>query len=210
VVETKIIKMDPKNPDRKVIWYIAKLVESGGIVVYPTETSYGIGTNAVNVEAVKRLRKIRKPSGKPISIIVSDVEMMRSYGVITRQIETLVKKFMPGPLTIVTDRKKTIPDILNKKEIAFRISSHPIAAMIAKYAGVPVTAASANPEGKPPAFDTKKVMEYFDGKVDVVIDVGKLKKRKPSTIIDMKTKEPKLLRKGPISFSKIKSAIKRL
>lgn len=210
MVETKIIKMDPKNPDRKVIWYIAKLVESGGIVVYPTETSYGIGTNAVNVEAVKRLRKIRKPSGKPISIIVSDVEMMRSYGVITRQIETLVKKFMPGPLTIVTDRKKTIPDILNKKEIAFRISSHPIAAMIAKYAGVPVTAASANPEGKPPAFDTKKVMEYFDGKVDVVIDVGKLKKRKPSTIIDMKTKEPKLLRKGPISFSKIKSAIKRL
>ena len=210
MVETKVIKIDPKNPDRKIIWYIAKIVENGGIVVYPTETSYGIGTNAVNVAAVKRLRRIRKPSGKPISIIVSDVETMREYGVITRQIESLVKKFMPGPLTIVADRKKTIPCILNKKEIAFRISSHPIAAMIAEYSRVPITAASANPEGMEPAFDVKKVLEYFDGKVDIVIDAGRLKKTKPSTMVDMKTKEPKLLRAGPISFNKIKSAIKQL
>lgn len=217
MVETKVIKIDPKNPDRKTIWYIAKIIENGGIVVYPTETSYGIGTNAVNILAVKKLRKIRKPSGKPISIIVSGIEKMREYGVITKQIECLVKKFMPGPLTIVTNRKKTIPDILNKKEIAFRISSHPIAAMIAEYSKVPITAASANPEGMPPAFDVKKVLEYFDGKVDVVIDAGRLKKRKPSTmvdmktkVVDMKTKEPKLLRAGPISFNKIKSAIKRL
>jgi len=210
MVETRVIKINPKNPDRKIIWHIAKIIRNGGIVVYPTETSYGIGTNAVNVAAVKRLRKIRKPSGKPISIIVSDVETMKEYGVITRQIECLVKKFMPGPLTIVANRKKTIPDILNKKEIAFRISSHPIASMIAEYAKVPVTAASANPEGLPPAFDVKKVLEYFDGKVDIVIDAGRLKKIKSSTMVDMKTKEPKLLRAGPISFSKIKSTIKKL
>ena len=115
MVETKVIKIDPKNPDRKTIWYIAKIIENGGIVVYPTETSYGIGTNAVNTLAVKKLRKIRKPSGKPISIIVSDIEKMREYGVITKQIECLVKKFMPGPLTIVTNRKKPFQTFLTKK-----------------------------------------------------------------------------------------------
>lgn len=208
MVKTVVLKINPKNPDRKSIWYVAKVIESGGIVVYPTETSYGIGTNAANANAVKRLMAIRKPSGKPISIIVSDIGMMRKYGIITKQIESLVKKFMPGPLTIITNKKETVPDVLNKDEIAFRISSHPIADMIAKYAGVPITAASANPEGMPPAFDAKKVLEYFDGKVDVILDAGKLKKIKPSTIIDMKTKEPKLIRRGPISFSKIKSAIK--
>jgi len=209
-MKTKVIKIDPKNPNRKTVWYIAKVIESGGIVVYPTETSYGIATNAVNVAAVKRLRTIRKPSGKPISIIVSTIEMMKNYGVITRQIEAIVKKFMPGPLTIVAKKKETIPDILNKKDIAFRISSHPIADMIAKYAGVPITAASANPEGMPPAFDAKKVLEYFNGKVDIVIDAGRLKKAKASTIVDMKIKEPRLVRSGPISFNKIKSAIKKL
>lgn len=210
MVKTVVLKVDPKNPDRKTVWYVAKVIENGGIVVYPTETSYGIGTNAANAAAVKRLRAIRKPSGKPISIIVSDVEMMRKYGFVTKQIERLAKKFMPGPLTIVTNKKETIPDILNKKDIAFRISSHPVAAMIAKYAGVPITAASANPEGAEPAFDVKKVLEYFDGKVDVVIDAGRLKKTKPSTIVDMKAREPILIRAGPISFKRIKSAIKQL
>lgn len=207
MVETKIIKINPKNPDRKAVWYIAKIIENGGIVVYPTEASYGIGTNAVDTAAVKRLRAIRKPSGKPISIIVSDIEMMKKYGVITKQIGKLAKKFMPGPLTIIANKKETVPSILNKKEIAFRISSHPVAAMIAEYAGVPVTAASANPEGMSPAFDIKKVMKYFDGKVDVVVDSGRLKKRKPSTMVDMKGKEPKLVRAGPISFSKIMSSV---
>lgn len=209
MADTKIIKIDPKNPDRKLLWYIAKIIESGGIVVYPTETSYGIGTNAVNAAAVKRLRAIRKPSGKPISIIVSGIEMMRKYGVMTKKIEKLVKKFMPGPLTIIANKKGTIPKILNKTEIAFRISSHPVAAIIAEYSDVPVTAASANPEGKPPAFDVKKVMEYFDGKVDAVVDSGKLKKAKASTMVDMKGREPKLVRAGPISFKKIKSSLSR-
>jgi len=207
MVETKIIKIDPKNPDRKIVWYIAKVIGNGGIVVYPTETSYGIGTNAANVAAVKRLRTIRKPSGKPISIIVSDIGMMEKYGAITREIELLVKKFMPGPLTIITKKKKTVPNILNKKEIAFRIPSHPIAVMLAEYAGVPITAASANPEGMSPAFDAKTAIKYFDGKIDIIIDAGSLKKRKPSTMIDMKVK-PKIVRKGEITFKKIKDAIK--
>ena len=209
MVETKIIKIDPKNPDRKLLWYIAKIIESGGIVVYPTETSYGIGTNAVNAAAVKRLRAIRKPSGKPISIIVSGIEMMRKYGVMTKKIETLVEKFMPGPLTIIANKRDTIPKILNKTGIAFRISSNPVAAIIAEYSDVPVTAASANPEGKPPAFDVKKVMEYFDGEVDAVVDSGRLKKTKASTMVDMKGREPKLVRAGLISFKKIKSSLSR-
>ena len=207
MVETKVIKIDPKNPDRKLVWYIAKVIEGGGIVVYPTETSYGIATNAANAAAIKRLRVIRKPSGKPISIIVSDIEMMRKYGVITKQIEVLAKKFMPGPLTIITNKKETIPDVLNKKEIAFRISSHPIASMLSGYAGVPITAASANPEGVPPAFDAKKAMKYFNSKADIVVDAGRLKKCKPSTMVDMKG-NPKIIRKGEITLKQIKAAIK--
>jgi len=207
LVKTVVLKVDSKNPDRKTVWYVAKVIESGGVVVYPTETSYGIGTNAANAAAVKRLRKIRKPSGKPISIIVSDIGMMEKYGVITREIELLAKKFMPGPLTIITNKKETIPDVLNKKEIAFRISSYPIASMLSEYAGMPITAASANLEGMPPAFDVKMVLKYFNGKIDIVVDVGKLKRRKPSTMVDMKDK-PKIVRKGEITLKQIKDAIK--
>jgi L-threonylcarbamoyladenylate synthase len=207
LVETKIIKINSKNPDRKILWYAAKVIESGGIVVYPTETSYGIGTNAADSKAVKKLRNIRKPSGKPISIIVSSIDMMKNYGVITKDVGILVKKFMPGPLTIVVRKKGTIPNVLNKKEIAFRISSHPIANLLSEYAGVPITAPSANPEGKPPAFDAKKAFQYFNNKVDIVIDCGKLKKQEPSTMIDMKSK-PKIIREGAISVRKIKNFIK--
>lgn len=206
-MKTEVIKINPKNPNEKIIKSVAKIMKNGGIVVYPTETCYGLGTNAIDIKAIKKLRKIKdRELSKPISIIVSSLNMMSRYGKINRRIRCLVKKFMPGPLTIITHKKKTIPNILNQKEIAFRIPSHPVALMLVKTAGVPITTPSANPKNLHPAYIAKKALEYFDGKIDVILDAGKLRKIKPSTMIDLKSKEPKLVRKGPIQFEKILKA----
>jgi L-threonylcarbamoyladenylate synthase len=211
LVKTKIIKIDPANPEKEKIEEVVNVLKEGGIVVYPTDTCYGLGVDATNKNAIKKLRKLKqRPIREPISIIVSSLNMIKKYGKITENVRFLVKKFMPGPLTIIIKKKKTVLDILNQKEVSFRIPANPIALALVRKLKKPITAPSANPRGLQPAYSFRKVLEYFNGKVDVIIDSGTLPKTKPSTIIDMKENYPKLIRKGPIKLSKILEKLKKL
>jgi L-threonylcarbamoyladenylate synthase len=210
MVKTKIIKINPKEPDLKIIKKAVNILKKGGLVIYPTETCYGIGADATNSRAVRKIYEIKKrPYSKPIHIIVSNLKMMEKYGEITNKIRFLVRRFMPGPLSIVTRKKRTIPKILNPKEITFRISNHPVALKLVQEAKVPITATSANISGQPPLYKIKDVIKVFDGKVEMVLDAGNLKKVKPSTFIDMKSK-PKILREGPIPGKLILKELEKL
>lgn len=198
-----IIKVNPKKPDLKTIKRAANVVTKGGLVIYPTETCYGLGADATNPKAVKKVYDIKKrPRSKPIHIIVSNLKMMEKYGEVTEEIMCLVKRFMPGPLSVVTRKKRTVPKILNPKEITFRIPDNLIALKLVQETRVPITATSANISGKPPLYKIKDVITNFDGKVEMILDAGNLKKVPPSTFVDMKSR-PKLIRKGPIKFTKI-------
>ncbi len=135
--------------------------------------------------------------------------MMERYGEITKEIRFLVKKFMPGPLSIVTRKKKTIPKILNPKEITFRIPGHLIALNLVKEFKRPITTTSANISGQPPLYKIKDVIKTFENKVEIIFDYGNLKKTKPSTFINMKSK-PKILREGPIKRKVILRELKTL
>lgn len=197
-MKTIIMKVNPKKPSKHIIESAAKLLKHGGIIIYPTETCYGMGCDATNARAVAKIHKLKKQSkNKPITIIVSDTRMAKKYCVIDKGVEKLIRKHMPGPLTLIV-RKKKLPNILAKKNVGFRISSNKIATELARKLGKPITATSANIHGKPEIYDAKK-LSLFTGRVDMILDAGKLRRRKPSTIYDCVS--GKIIRKGPVVIS---------
>jgi L-threonylcarbamoyladenylate synthase len=207
VVKTIVEKVNVRNPESGLIRRAAKIIKSGGIVIYPTETCYGLAADATNAAAVRKVYAVKKrPKNKPIPIIVSSLDMMKKYGRVTKLVRALAREFMPGPLTIVID-KKTLPDILNPNEIAFRISSHTIARVLVRSVGRPITATSANISGHPPIYKSKRVIEVFNGEVDMILDCGNLKKTKPSTYVD--ARNCRVLRKGAVQERKIINFIER-
>jgi len=204
-LETRIIKIDPKKPNEKILRKIAGEIKKGEIVVYPTETCYGLGTNALKEDSVKRVYEIkRRPLESNITVIVDSLKTAKKYGKLNKTAEKLARKFMPGPLTLIVERRKNFPEITNK-DFAFRISSNPIAFKLASYCKVPITATSANLHGKQPIYSGKEAIRTFAGKVDIILNAGNLKKMKPSTILSVKNKEIKIIRKGPIPMKKIAS-----
>jgi len=208
-MKTIVIKGD--KPTKKLIEKAVDILKNGGLIVYPTETCYGIGCDALNENAVEKVYRVKKrEKKKPLSIIVSSLEMMRKYGKITKEVEYLVKKFMPGPLTIVVEKKRTIPDILNPKEIAFRISSHPIAQQLVKELDKPITATSANISGSKPIYSSEEIVKIFNGKVDMIIDSGNLPLIQPSTIIRVKKSKIELIREGAIPFDIVLREFKKI
>lgn len=207
--KTEIIKVDLERPDDKIIEKAAKEIKKGKILIYPTETCYGLGANSLNKTAVGKIYTIkRRPTRSNIPVIVPDLKTAEKYGVIDELTKRLVEKFMPGPLTLIVKRRRTFPKITNK-DFVFRISGSNLALKLARKVNAPLTATSANIHGMFFIYSSKEVIEQFDGKVDIILDAGRLKKIKPSTIIDLKDGIPKLVRKGPIKFTKIQKEWKK-
>ncbi len=167
------------------------VLKQGGVVIYPTETCYGLGADATNPFAIRKVYKIKKrPFDKSISVIVSSKEMIKDYACLNPHAEELMDRYMPGPLTLIV-KNKVFPDILCGDMVAFRISSHPVARKLVCSFGKPITATSANISGGPNPYDCPDLKG-----VDYKICVGKLKETPPSTIYD--TINKKVIRQGPI------------
>lgn len=199
-MKTLIIKSKDKNADSLAV----DILKKGRVIIYPTETSYGIGVDATSSKSIRKIFTIKERKGKPISIIVSSLGMAKRYAKIDAVTRKLAQKFMPGPLTLVTEKKK-LPQILSKKTVAWRIPSHPVAFPIVKKFGKPITATSANLSGRPQLYNINDIVKTFSGHVNLIIDAGNLPRRKPSTVFD--TINQKIVRKGPI---KEKAIIKYL
>ena len=186
----------------------AKIIKNGGIVVFPTETVYGIGVNGLNEKALKKLYEVKqRPLNKPISLLVNSIEMINQLTKnITKLEYALMKEFFPGPLTIILQKKDIVPDILtaNSDTVGIRMPSNKIALKLIEYAGVPIATPSANLSGKPTGTNFKDIIKDFDGKADYFID-GKISKTGfASTIIKVTDGIPNILRQGPITEEQIK------
>ena len=198
-MKTKIFPINENSIKETV-----NILKNGGICIYPTETCYGLGCDATNENAIKKLRKIKKMNDeKKISIIVSSLEMIKKYGRVTRRVEKIVNLFMPAPLTLVIRKKKSIPDILNKDEIAFRIPNNLVALRLVKEFEKPITATSANITTKPSIYTFDKIRKVFEGKVDIILDGGDLPLEPPSTIVDMTKRKPEIIREGSMKATLI-------
>ena len=189
----------------------AKIIKDGGIVVFPTETVYGIGTNGLDEEAVKRLFEVKhRPIEKPISLLVSNMEMVGQIAKDITDIEyKIMEAFFPGPLTIILKKKGNVPDIITagKETVGIRMPSGEIARKIVEYANVPIAAPSANISGEPSGTNIKNIIKSFDGQVDYFIDGGESKLGISSTIVQVIDGVPHILREGSITKEQIEKLI---
>ena len=188
---------------------IGEIIKKGGIVVFPTETVYGIGTNALNEDAVKRLYETKKrPLNKAISLLVSDTEMIEQVAKNITELEYgLIKEFFPGPLTIILNKKDIVPDIVTAggSTVGVRMPENEIAIKLIEYAGVPIAAPSANISGNPSGTELHTIMNEFKENVDYYIDGGKSKIGLASTIVQVIDGVSHILREGSISDVKNQS-----
>ena len=192
----------------------AELIRNGGIVVFPTETVYGIGANALNENAIKKLYDIKKrPLNKPISLLVNSIDMIEQVAKdITKLEYALIKTFFPGPLTIILKKKNIVPNIVtaNQDTVGIRMPANEIALKLIGYVGIPIATPSANISGKPSGTNLKDIMEDFDGKVDCFIDDGPSKIGLASTIVQVVDGIPHILRQGSISEKQIKEVCDKI
>ncbi len=192
-METIVLK-----PSKSAIEKAARVLDEGGLVVYPTESAYALGCDATNEVAAKKVFSLKKRVGKYLPMIVGSVGIAKKYGVLDRYASALLKRFSPGPLTLIVP-KKGIPDVVNS-DFVFRIPSG-VAGKLAKVFGKPVVSTSANISGEGVIYSFAKVRDLFFGKVGLILDGGDLEEKPVSTIV----KDGKIIREGAISREKIAS-----
>ncbi len=158
----------------------ARILRSGGLVVFPTETVYGLGADATNPKALEQLNRVKgRPPEKPYSLHLHSPEQMRPYlSTIPPVAQRLIEQFWPGPLTIILPGN-------DGKTVGFRLPDHPIARAFLKACDVPVAAPSANRSGSPPPTDIQEVLVALDGAVDCMLDGGPTKLGRESTVVEV-------------------------
>jgi len=213
-METKVFKMNPDKPDISKLKICADIIKNGGTVAFPTETVYGLGANALNAAAVRKIFKAKgRPVDNPLIMHILSIEDIKKYALkITDDIVKLGKIFWPGPLSIILNRKANVPNETSGglDTVAFRIPSNNIARQLISLSGLPIAAPSANLSGKPSTTDGSHVIEDLFGKVDAIIDAGKCTVGLESTVVDMVSSPPAVLRPGGISFKQIRMIIPTL
>ena len=176
-------------------------------MAFPTESFYGLGVDATNTKAVENLFKVKKRDRNlPILILISSMSKLHHYVSSTPlSAKRLGKKFWPGGLTMVFQSSPVVSPALTSStgKIGIRISSHPLANTLAKTLNVPITATSANISGKPPCTKAHQVVEYFNSSVDIILDGGETQGKFPSTILDVTTDPPVIIREGIVKVEEI-------
>ena len=207
----KQIKLDlnNKNQIEKVSNDAARVLQSRGVIIYPTDTLYGFGVNAFNENAIIKVFKIKKQDrNKPISVIVKDIKMARKIACIDSKVEKILERIWPGPITVVLRKKDIIPYVLtgNGETIAIRIPDNEFISALMKKIDFPITATSANISGEKNLLKPSEIVEKFkNGKPspDLFINDGNIKNPTASTIIDLTDTTPKILRIGVVGKDKM-------
>lgn len=189
----------------------ADIIKSGGLVAVPTETVYGLAGNGLDAGAVARIYEVKeRPAQKPLSLMVHGAADMEKYWTdVPWGARVLAEKYWPGPLTLIMTAGSGIPEIVTAggDTVGLRCPDHPLTLELLERAGLPLAAPSANPSGEQSPKTAEKVMEYFDGRIDAVIDGGECRLGVESTIIDFSVSPCALLRKGAIPMDEIEKTL---
>ncbi len=211
-VKTRILNINPDNIDLDKLSIAARALKNGRLVVFPTETVYGLGANALDEKAVKKIFKAKgRPSDNPLIVHIAFKNDLKNYvKAIPQSAKVLIDNFWPGPLTMVLRKKDNIPDATTGglDTVAIRMPSHSVAHKLIEISGVPVAAPSANISGKPSTTTGKHVINDLQGKVDIIIDSGFTDIGLESTVVDVTKKPAVLLRPGGITIESLRRFIK--
>ena len=198
--------MNVLKATRQNIMVAANIVRNGGLVIYPTETVYGLGCNPFNAEAVKHLLKVKgKNRNKPLPVLAASLAEVKKIAFVSPKGELLAEKYWPGSLTLVFPKKHEFPSwvTFGLDSVGLRIPDNVVALSLICLSGGLLVGSSANKTGEPSPRSVDEVSYELKELVDVVIDGGHSVQGMPSTVVDLTSDEPKVLREGPISCRQI-------
>ena len=214
MIETRIVRLDRTAADVPGVGDLAAALLAGAVAAYPTETFYALGAAALSKKGVDRVFRLKKrDSSKPLSFIVSDMDMVRDIASsLPQAFSVLAAEFWPGPLTVVLPAAAGLPDrVLGPgRTIALRIPPLTWLRSLVREMSEPLTATSANLSGEGELADPAEVKALFDGQVDLVLDGGPAPGGRPSTVVNLAGDRPRILREGAIPASRIEAVLGEL
>ena len=210
-METRRVEMDPLHLNEEAILLAGKYLKEGKLVAFPTETVYGLGANALDKTAAEKTYLAKgRPSDNPLIVHISQFEdIFLLVSELQENTTILASKFWPGPLTLICKKSEVVPEGVTGglDTVAIRMPDHPIALALIKAGGGYVSAPSANSSGSPSPTTADHVMRDLYGKVDMIIDGGEVEIGVESTILDMTTEPPMILRPGAITRCMLEQVI---
>lgn len=209
------IKIDPKNYKSEDVLRISRALEAGQVVLLPTETVYTFATDATREDCVKKVYELKgRDFSKPLHVVVDSLLSAEKYVEVNNAARKLAEKFLPGPLTLVLPKKENVlPEMLTSglPTLGIRIPNLNLCLDVAKEFKKPYTTTSANISGGSNTYTVEDVLKQFDEQklkmIDLVVDVGPLPKLLPSTLLDLTTNPPQILREGPVTKQEIKKEL---
>lgn len=179
--------------------------------MYPTDTVYGLGCDPFNIKAVKRIFKVKGERRKPLPILASSIDHIKKVASVSRDAEKIAKRFWPGPLTLVIPKKMTLPDVItcNLPSVGVRIPKHDVALQLINLSNGLLVGTSANKTGEKPPQTAHEAAQQLEEEVDIILNGGPATLGVPSTIVDLTSKKPGILREGPVSFKEVLEALSR-
>jgi L-threonylcarbamoyladenylate synthase len=199
----QVIKLNPNKPDKAVIQKAREIIAAGRLVIFPTDTVYGLATDPFNEAAVLRLIDAkRRDEAKGFPILVANLEMAKELVKFSSMALSIASKFWPGALTLVLPLRKSMPSIVtgDRQTLGVRVPDHPIARQLAE---IPIIGTSANISGRESPLSAEDAINQLGDSVDLVLDTGPTKEGIASTIIDLTTKTPRIIREGAIKKNQL-------
>ncbi len=193
-----ILSINPENPQLRLIRRVVDCLKQGGVIAYPTDTTYGIGCDIFNKKGVKKIYQIKqRDPRKPFSFICADLSDVSNYAQVSNFAFKTMRRNLPGPYTFVLEATRVVPDLLTTKQktVGIRIPDNPIALGIVRELGHPLVTTSANISGEEPCQDPTEIEENLGRMLDFVVDGGVLM-GDPSTVISLIDDRLEVLRQG--------------
>ena len=193
-----LTKINPKNPQERLIAKVIDILKKGGIIAYPTDTYYGIGCDIMNKKAIEKIYQLKQRNRiKPFSFICSGLKNISDYAKVSNYAYKTMKRLLPGPYTFVLEGSKLVPKIMltKRKTAGIRVPDHPICLELVEMLGNPIITTSATMPDGTNFFDPSFIHDFFHPRIDVVIDGGPVPGH-PSSIISLINDMPEVIRKG--------------
>ncbi len=208
---TQVLDLDPERPQQEAIQLAASIIRNGGLVAFPTETVYGLGADAMNENAVRKIFEAKgRPADNPCIVHVDSHDMLdRVASSVGAKAERLIEKFWPGPLTLVLERKPEVAPSVSAglATVAVRMPGNRIALELIRVARTPIAAPSANASGRPSPTTAAHVLEDLGGRIDLILDGGTTNIGIESTVLDVTSDPPMILRPGWITQEMLSEAV---
>ncbi|MBS7619831.1 threonylcarbamoyl-AMP synthase [Candidatus Bathyarchaeota archaeon] len=201
--------MEILKPTEENIRKAAAIIRLGGVVIYPTETVYGLGCNPADVDAAKRVCAIKERADKPLPLACSDMGAARKIAEFNEAAEKIAAKFWPGPLMLILPAKVKYSMWVTHgaSTIGVRVPDHTVARKLAELSGGVIVSTSANRGGEKPPLRAQEAANQIGDRVDLILDDGRVRIGEPSTVLDLSGEEAWILRKGPITPKQIREVL---